>query len=160
MRIEHLLAGPLALAVHWEGGVVSRLELGWSAEAQDFPPPSSESGRALQRALDAYVQGREPAWPELPLEEGRLSPFARSVLGTLRERVGFGRTTTYGRLASMCGRPGAARAVGRAMASNPWPLVVPCHRVLGSGGRLTGFSGSGLPMKRFLLELESRIPPG
>jgi methylated-DNA-[protein]-cysteine S-methyltransferase len=69
--------------------------------------------------------------------------------------VPFGRTTTYGELAEQAGHPGAARAVGVAMARNPWPIVVPCHRVLAKHGMLGGFSApGGVLTKRRLLELE------
>jgi methylated-DNA-[protein]-cysteine S-methyltransferase len=79
--------------------------------------------------------------------------FQRKVLATLRKRVGPGKTISYGELAEVVGHPGAARAVGTAMARNPVPIVVPCHRVLASGGGLGGYGG-GLDMKRGLLELE------
>jgi len=74
------------------------------------------------------------------------------VLMTLY-KVPTGQTLTYGELAGRCERPKAARAIGRVMASNPWPLIVPCHRVLGASGKLTGF-GPGLDMKAYLLEKE------
>ena len=73
-------------------------------------------------------------------------------------RVPFGRTATYGEVAATIGRPKAARAVGGALGSNPIPIVIPCHRVVGAGGRLTGYAG-GLPRKELLLELEgARMP--
>jgi methylated-DNA-[protein]-cysteine S-methyltransferase len=83
-----------------------------------------------------------------------MSEFKSRVLMTLSSEVSHGQTVSYGKLAAMCGKPEAARAVGRIMASNPWPLLVPCHRVVGADGKLTGFSGCGLPMKKFLLQLE------
>ena len=67
-----------------------------------------------------------------------------------------GQTRTYGELARMAGSPGAARAVGQAMARNPWPIIVPCHRVLGSDGALTGFGG-GVDMKRRMLQMEGAL---
>ena len=78
--------------------------------------------------------------------------FARAVLARLAE-VPFGRLVTYGELAKLAGSPGAARAVGGAVGRNPLPIVVPCHRVIASDGRLGGFS-AGLPNKRALLALE------
>lgn len=78
--------------------------------------------------------------------------FRRRVLDALRT-VPFGRTLSYGELARRAGKPGAARAVGTAMAKNPIPLVIPCHRVLAAGGRIGGFS-AGLALKRALLSLE------
>jgi methylated-DNA-[protein]-cysteine S-methyltransferase len=81
-----------------------------------------------------------------------LPPFQRKVLLAER-RVPYGRTITYGALAAKVGRPRAARAVGQALAHNPVPLVVPCHRVIAAGGGLGGFGG-GLALKRRLLALE------
>jgi len=82
-------------------------------------------------------------------------PFTRQVLEALLARVGHGETVTYGELAALAGQPGKARAVGQAMARNPWPLIVPCHRVLGAGGCLTGYTNPhGLPLKELLLQME------
>jgi methylated-DNA-[protein]-cysteine S-methyltransferase len=85
----------------------------------------------------------------------RGTAFQQRVWGALRE-VPFGTTVSYGQLAARLGRPGAARAVGHANGRNPIPLVVPCHRVIGSTGDLTGYGG-GLDAKRFLLDFESRV---
>ena len=82
--------------------------------------------------------------------------FARQVL-TWTSLVPFGKTTSYGRIAEWIGRPRAARSVGGALHSNPLGLVIPCHRVLGTNGALTGFGG-GLEMKQMLLELEGSYP--
>ena len=82
------------------------------------------------------------------------APFPRAVYETLRRDVGFGETVSYGELAEMAGRPGAARAVGNAMSRNPVPIVVPCHRVVASGERIGGYGPSGVRTKRFLLALE------
>jgi methylated-DNA-[protein]-cysteine S-methyltransferase len=73
------------------------------------------------------------------------------------ERVPYGELTTYGALAARAGRPRAARAVGTVMNRNPVPIVLPCHRVVGSSGALTGYAG-GLDRKRLLLELEGALP--
>ena len=86
-----------------------------------------------------------------------LTPFARDVLAALQQ-VPAGATVSYGELAARAGHPGAARAVGRVMAGNPLPLVVPCHRVVGANGALTGYSGAaGVATKKWLLEFEKRI---
>ena len=85
------------------------------------------------------------------------TPFERSVWAELR-RIPFGETRSYGEIAQAIGRPGAARAVGRANGANPIPIVVPCHRVIGSDGSLTGFGG-GLEAKSRLLEIEGRRLP-
>jgi len=84
----------------------------------------------------------------------RGTPFQLEVWSVL-QTIPYGETTTYGEIARRLGRPDACRAVGAANGRNPVPIVVPCHRVVGSDGSLTGFGG-GLPIKRALLELESR----
>jgi methylated-DNA-[protein]-cysteine S-methyltransferase len=84
------------------------------------------------------------------------TPFQQQVWAALRE-VPYGETTTYGELAAILGRPTAARAVGHANGHNPISIIVPCHRVVGTSGNLTGYGG-GLPRKRFLLALEAGTP--
>jgi methylated-DNA-[protein]-cysteine S-methyltransferase len=107
-----------------------------------------------KRELDDYFAGRRTAF-ELPLDLERVAPFHREVLEELA-RVPYGRTTTYGTLASLAGRPAAARAVGTVMNRNPIPIVLPCHRVVGANGSLTGYAG-GLHVKEALLRLEGAI---
>ncbi len=80
------------------------------------------------------------------------TPFQRSVWSALCE-IGYGETASYGEIAARVGQPGAARAVGIANARNPVSIIVPCHRVIGADGTLTGYGG-GLPRKRYLLDLE------
>ena len=104
-----------------------------------------------RRELDEYFAGRRQAF-DLALDLRALPPFTVSVLGELA-RVPYGETTTYGALARRVGRPNAARAVGTVMNRNRIPIVLPCHRVVGSTGDLTGYAG-GLDRKRTLLELE------
>jgi methylated-DNA-[protein]-cysteine S-methyltransferase len=104
-----------------------------------------------RRELDEYFAGRRQAF-DLALDLRALPPFTVSVLGELA-RVPYGETTTYGTLARRVGRPNAARAVGTVMNRNRIPIVLPCHRVVGSTGDLTGYAG-GLDRKRTLLELE------
>jgi methylated-DNA-[protein]-cysteine S-methyltransferase len=82
------------------------------------------------------------------------TPFQLSVWDLLLQ-IPYGKTTTYGALAHDLGNPNASRAVGLANGSNPIPIIVPCHRVIGSNGKLTGFGG-GLPVKEKLLALETR----
>jgi methylated-DNA-[protein]-cysteine S-methyltransferase len=102
--------------------------------------------------LDAYFAGARTSFA-LPLApEG--SAFQLRVWSALEE-IPFGQTWSYRRLAEQVGRPGAARAVGSANARNPISIVVPCHRVIGSAGALTGYGG-GLPRKRWLLDHEAR----
>lgn len=106
--------------------------------------------RSASAQLRAYFAGERTAF-DLPLRPGG-TPFERRVWGALRE-IPYGETTSYGAIADRLGEPGAARAVGRANARNPIPVIVPCHRVIGADGSLTGFGG-GLACKRALLDLE------
>src|SRR3954471_19191577 len=104
----------------------------------------------VRRELDEYFAGRRRAF-DVPLDL-RVAPFHEAVLHELA-RVPYGRTETYGSLAAKVGRPNAARAVGTVMNRNPIPIVLPCHRIVGANGSLTGYAG-GLDVKRALLELE------
>jgi methylated-DNA-[protein]-cysteine S-methyltransferase len=104
-----------------------------------------------RRELDEYFGGDRRAF-DLSLDLRGLPPFTLSVLEQLA-RVPYGKTTTYGALAAKVGRPRAARAVGTVMNRNRIPIVLPCHRVVGASGALTGYAG-GLDVKRTLLELE------
>jgi methylated-DNA-[protein]-cysteine S-methyltransferase len=127
--------------------------------AQRIGPRVVESGRATAVArdsLEAYFEG-ERIDLELPVDFALTSrPFALKVLSELR-RVRAGEVTTYGRLAERIGHPRAARATGTALARNPIPIIVPCHRVVpGSGG--VGKYGGGADRKRWLLELEGALP--
>jgi methylated-DNA-[protein]-cysteine S-methyltransferase len=104
----------------------------------------------VRRELDEYFDGRRRDF-DLALDL-RVAPFHESVLRELA-RVPYGRLETYGGLAAKVGRPRAARAVGGVMNRNPIPIVLPCHRIVGANGSLTGYAG-GLHVKRALLELE------
>jgi len=110
----------------------------------------------VRRELDEYFEGRRQDF-DLPLDL-RVAPFHEAVLHELA-RVPYGRTETYGSLAAKVGRPKAARAVGTVMNRNPIPIVLPCHRIVGANGSLTGYAG-GLHVKRALLELEGAMLPG
>ena len=109
----------------------------------------------VRRELDEYFEGRRREFG-LPLDL-RVAPFHEAVLHELA-RVPYGRTETYGSLAAKVGRPRAARAVGTVMNRNPIPIILPCHRIVGANGSLTGYAG-GLHVKRALLELEGAILP-
>ena len=103
--------------------------------------------------LDQYFAGRRQEFG-LPLDLAGRTLFTRRILETL-QAIPYGTTITYGALAARAGFPHAARAVGRAMAANPLPIVIPCHRVVAAGGQLGGYSGGeGLPTKSWLLEFE------
>lgn len=111
---------------------------------------------ALKTFVTDYFYGRDPGTNDIPLDMGCISDFRRRVYQKLRE-VPYGKVVTYGELASLSGSPGGARAVGNAMNSNPFLLIVPCHRCVASGNgskySLGGF-GAGLDVKRFLLRSE------
>jgi methylated-DNA-[protein]-cysteine S-methyltransferase len=105
----------------------------------------------VKRELHEYFEGRRHTF-DLPIDLRGRSEFTRLVLDQLA-RVPYGEVTTYGSLAARTGRPRAARAVGTIMNRNPIPIVLPCHRVVGSTGSLVGYGG-GLERKRLLLDLE------
>lgn len=107
-----------------------------------------------EREVREYLAGRRRSFT-VPVDLDGMSPFQRRTLRETRQ-VPFGETVAYGELASRVGRPRAARAVGQAMARNPVPLLVPCHRVVASSGGLGGFGG-GLDLKRRLLALEAGV---
>ena len=105
----------------------------------------------IRRELDEYFEGRRREF-DLELDLTPVADFHRLALDELA-RVPYGQVTTYGTLAAKVGRPKAARAIGGAMNRNPIPIVLPCHRVIGSNGSLTGYAG-GLDKKEALLRLE------
>jgi methylated-DNA-[protein]-cysteine S-methyltransferase len=106
----------------------------------------------VRRQLDEYLAGKRREF-DLEVDLALASPFQRLVLADLPAHTRYGTTTTYGVLASDLQRPKAARAIGTALGANPVCVVLPCHRVIGSTGALTGYAG-GLDAKRFLLNLE------
>jgi methylated-DNA-[protein]-cysteine S-methyltransferase len=119
--------------------------------------PPSEVPLWLEQAagqIAAYLDGDPVDFSGIPLSLPRLTNFQQNVVEALR-RVGYGRTLSYADLARLAGRPGAARAVGNVMRTNRLPLLVPCHRVIGAGNRLGGFSApSGVTLKAALLQME------
>ncbi len=120
----------------------------WRAERGRF-------GAALDQ-LGAYFAGELTDFDLTLAPEG--TPFQHAVWGALRA-IPYGVTRSYGEIANEIGRPTASRAVGAANGSNPLPIVVPCHRVIGSTGKLTGFGG-GIGVKAALLELERSVATG
>jgi O-6-methylguanine DNA methyltransferase len=109
------------------------------------------------RVLQAY-SGCRPVAPEtlaaIPVDWDRARGFQRTVLKELAG-ISYGKTITYGALAARAGRGKAARAVGAAVSRNRWPVIVPCHRVVGAGGKMVGF-GKGIAAKRILLAFEEK----
>ena len=108
----------------------------------------------VRRQLDDYFGGRRHEF-DLDLDWSLATAFQRTVLDVVQE-VGFGHVATYHDVARAIGRPTASRAAGGANARNPLPIVVPCHRVIGSDGSLTGYGG-GIERKAFLLEMEGAL---
>jgi methylated-DNA-[protein]-cysteine S-methyltransferase len=128
---------------------VSRIEFVGEGEAGDNGHPLA---REAARQLDAYFEGALYRF-DLPLDlQG--TPFQLRVWRALLD-VPYGETRSYRQIADAIGAANAVRAVGAANGANPVAIVVPCHRIIGSGGELTGYGG-GLPLKRRLLELEAR----
>jgi methylated-DNA-[protein]-cysteine S-methyltransferase len=118
--------------------------------------PDPQAVAAALRQLDEYLRGARKAFT-LPIDWSLLRPFQRQVLQIVAA-IPYGETRTYGEIARQMGKPRAARAVGRANATNPMPLVIPCHRVIGSDGKLHGYGGGeGLPTKEWLLKLERAV---
>ncbi len=157
MALDHLDTplGRLALvvadeglrAVGWVGGD-GRMER--SLAAMNLVPREDPAG--LTTALRAYFAGDVQILDGLPVD-ARGTPFQMTVWRALRD-IPCGETISYGQLAQRIGRPSAVRAVGHANGANPVGIVVPCHRVIGANGDLTGY-GSGLPRKRWLLDHEA-----
>jgi methylated-DNA-[protein]-cysteine S-methyltransferase len=144
--------GPVAVGV--DGTGVAAVQL----RPRHAAPPVPASGLLAEAAsqLRAYFAGERTKFA-LPLSvpDSAGSDFERAVWAVLA-RIPYGEMRTYGEVAAEVGDAGAARAVGTACNHNPVALIVPCHRVVGAGGKLVGFGG-GLPRKRWLLEHEARV---
>jgi methylated-DNA-[protein]-cysteine S-methyltransferase len=140
---------------------VCQTGLGWvglafserGLRAATLPRPSRGDAPAAE-AVRAIVAGRANPL-SLQIDWEGISPFRRAVMEEAL-RIPRGEVRSYGWLAARAGRPRAARAAGRVMATNPLPLIVPCHRVVGSGGALHGYGG-GLTMKAALLRAEGAL---
>lgn len=112
----------------------------------------------LRRSIERFCEGEPVDLNECDVELPAMTPFQRRVIAETR-KIGYGETATYADLARRSGAPGAARAVGNVMRSNRIPLVIPCHRIVGSNG-LGGYSApQGLTLKRTLLTMESEASP-
>jgi len=121
----------------------------------DWREGDDEVLRETQRQLGQYFDGRRRLF-DLPLAPHG-TPFQRCVWQALAT-IPYGQTISYAQLATRIGKPSAMRAVGAANGRNPLPIVLPCHRVIGTDGSLTGFGG-GLPTKHFLLTMEGALAP-
>jgi methylated-DNA-[protein]-cysteine S-methyltransferase len=141
------------IGIEAEDGAVTGLRF-FDRKAADSPSPAA-CLRAARAQVEEYFRGCRTVF-DLPLALGG-TPFQKDVWMELR-RIPFGATASYKDVAVKVGRPDAVRAVGAANGANPVSLVVPCHRVLGSDGRLTGYGG-GLWRKEWLLRFESGNGP-
>ncbi len=130
--------------------VLERIVRQISPRVLEAAAPTDEA----RRELEQYFHSERRSF-DLRIDRRLIGEFAWSVLRAT-SRVGFGELATYGQIAERIHRPTAARAVGRALGSNPIPIVIPCHRIVGAGGSLTGYAG-GLPRKQTLLRLEGSI---
>jgi methylated-DNA-[protein]-cysteine S-methyltransferase len=131
------------------------------AGTRDEPTRTDGLGRRLAVEIDEYFDGGRRTF-DLPLRAAA-TPFQAAIREALR-RIPYGEVRSYGEIAAAVGRPGAARAVGQANARNPFPVVVPCHRVLASGGQLGGYMGEwgrgeALGKKEWLLRHEGAKLP-
>ncbi|MEX2188837.1 MAG: methylated-DNA--[protein]-cysteine S-methyltransferase [Pirellulales bacterium] len=130
-----------------------------AAARSSAPSVDSEDGwlADLRERFKSFAAGEFEDFRDVTIDVSHLTPFERSVVQACRA-IPYGETKSYGELATKVGRDGAARAVGRVMATNRFPLVVPCHRVLAAGGGLGGYSApQGLSMKRKLLAMEAGV---
>lgn len=127
---------------------------GLSGRAARDPEPAPETVRDVAAAIVALMDGERTDLRWVGLDETGIDPFRRSVYAAARE-ISPGATASYGGIARAIGKPDAPRAVGHALGENPFPIVVPCHRVLSSTGALHGFSApGGIVTKRRMLEIE------
>lgn len=170
------------VVVVFRQNAIQRLSFGFDSAAQaisaiennpsEFTPSSASPGQTFQgvaddlpefaqpwfRILREFADGHPHDLSPIPIDIQHLSSFGRRVSQACRE-IPWGETVSYRQLAEAAGSPGAARAVGTLMARNRFPLIVPCHRVLGASGQLTGFSApGGLATKQALLQRERPLP--
>ncbi len=154
------------MALAWMGQKLSRFSFGHPSAAAAAASALAEIGPADQPAspphwiaelaarLQSYAAGNREQFDDVRLDLAHLSQFQSRVVKACR-RIHRGKVRTYGELAVASGSPRAARAVGSVMARNRFPIIIPCHRVVGASGSLGGFSArDGIKMKRRMLELE------
>ena len=119
---------------------------------RDFP--ASPLTRQAANMLTSYFRGEPQCFDNIPVDLGKLTEFRSRILRLIRS-IPYGEVRSYSEVASMAAIPKAARAIGGAMASNPVPIIIPCHRVLATNGRLTGYSApGGLAVKKIFLLME------
>ena len=148
-RLRLVAESSVLIAVLWENDPCDRVRLDTPVESSGSP--SERVLVAAKRQLDEYFVGQRILF-DLPFAL-RGTPFQKQVWNALLA-IPYGQTRTYGQLADQIGNPKAVRAVGAANGKNPISVIVPCHRVIGASGKLTGFAG-GLDAKETLLRLEA-----
>jgi methylated-DNA-[protein]-cysteine S-methyltransferase len=161
-EIAPTLLGPIWVAVDERGlAAVAYLDsaeemaqyvtqLGFSRISQETTKTSE-----ARRQIGEYLAGERRQF-DLDIDWSAMAPFQRRALQIVFS-IPYGSVITYGEIARRLGKPAAARAVGRANATNPMPLVIPCHRVIGSDGGLHGYGGrGGIPTKAWLLQMEQK----
>jgi len=153
----HVPEHALLVSAWHDGRALLGVELRGLRKASAPSPARCELERRLAADLRRYFAGEAVEF-DLPLAYGHATPFQRTAWRALRT-IPYGEVRSYGWVAAAIGRRGAARAVGGACGANPWPIVVPCHRVVASDGSLGGYS-SGLKWKRLLLRVEGAVLPG
>jgi methylated-DNA-[protein]-cysteine S-methyltransferase len=142
--------GEITVVTGATGGVI-HLAFGADRPGEGPPRPLAR----VARELDEYFAGTRRTFTVGAVLEQVDAPFRRAVLEAVAREVPYGETATYGEVAELVGHPGAARAVGTAMAHNPVQLLVPCHRVVAANG-IGGYGPSGVALKRALLDREQR----
>lgn len=146
--VDRLVFGHPSPSANWSS-ITGSLE--GEFQEEDWHP-------GARNLLETYAMGEFVDFSEVEVNLSRLTEFQTRVVTELRN-VGYGETLSYAELAARAGSPKAARAVGSVMAQNQVPLIIPCHRVLGAGGHLGGFSAPrGIAFKKQLLELEAKLP--
>lgn len=155
--------GPCGIA--WDGDRVKCIQLPEATEREMLDRMRLKAGElrdgraprwvnALASSIARHLRGEHQEFESVPLDLAPLPAFHRKVYEAAR-RIGTARTATYGELAALAGKPGGARAVGQALSKNPFPIVVPCHRIVAANGKPGGFSSfNGLDMKARLLAAE------
>lgn len=155
------------------GNHVYRLTVGHSSDSEvreficqqqatDHTPPPADADwfPNLRRRLQKYGQGEYVDFSDVQVAFSKLTAFQESVISATRA-IEYGQTVSYGELAELAGYPRAARAVGTVMSSNPFPILIPCHRVVASGGKLGGYSApQGISLKENLLAMEAEAVRG
>jgi methylated-DNA-[protein]-cysteine S-methyltransferase len=151
-------AGIIGLQLPETGRIVAlrKLQRRFPGAEERAPPP--EVARAIAR-IAAFLGGAKDDLADIALDDRGLGDFDRGVYRETRS-IPAGATATYGEIAARLGDPAQARAVGQALGRNPWPIVIPCHRVTGAQGRMGGFSApGGRETKHRLLEIEGALAP-